>query len=127
MFAVAAAAGIGYAVADLMPWSMLGEVIDEDELETGQRREGVYAGLFTFVRKLGGASGVALAGLVLDISGFTDRSEPGEGTLLAIRALTGAAPALFLALAAALALFYPLTRARHDAIVAGLQSRQRAD
>ncbi|MEE8557904.1 MAG: MFS transporter [Myxococcota bacterium] len=124
MFAVAAAAGIGYAVADLMPWSMLGEVIDEDELETGQRREGVYAGLFTFVRKLGGASGVALAGVVLDLSGFTAGSEPGEGALLAIRALTGGAPALFLALAAVIALSYPLTRVRHDAIVSGLRSRR---
>ena len=48
---------------------MLGDVIDEDELASGERREAVYAGSFTFVRKLGGASGVAVAGVVLQLAG----------------------------------------------------------
>jgi Na+/melibiose symporter-like transporter len=61
MFVVGALAGVGYGITDLIPWSMLGDVIDEDELATGERREGIYAGSFTFVRKLGGATGVALA------------------------------------------------------------------
>ncbi len=40
-------AGIGVATAYLVPWAMLPDVIELDELETGQRREGVYYG---FVR-----------------------------------------------------------------------------
>ena len=52
--------GVGYAIVDLMPWSMVGEVIDEDELRRGERREGVYNGVFTFLRKLGGAVAVAI-------------------------------------------------------------------
>jgi len=35
-----ALAGIGYGVTDMMPWSMRGDAIDEDELATGERREG---------------------------------------------------------------------------------------
>ncbi|MFN8644130.1 MAG: MFS transporter, partial [Candidatus Binatia bacterium] len=57
----AAVTGIGYAAVDLMPWAMLGEVIDEDDLLTGERREGVYNGIFTFLRKLAGAAAVFLA------------------------------------------------------------------
>ena len=34
----------------------------KDDIETGERREGVYNGFFTFLRKLAGAIGVALAG-----------------------------------------------------------------
>jgi sugar (glycoside-pentoside-hexuronide) transporter len=75
-------AGIGYGMVDPMPWSMLGDVIDEDELVSGERREGVYAGFFTFVRKLGGASGVAVAGVVLQLAGF----ERGGGAQSADRA-----------------------------------------
>lgn len=117
LFALAALAGIGYAAADVMPWSMLGDVVDEDELLTGERREGLYAGFFTFLRKLGGAGGVALAGLALDASGF----EPGgteqpASALLTIRALTGIAPAVFLALGILFALRYPLTRAAHHEV-----------
>ena len=77
LFAVTGLAAIGYAVADLMPWSMLGEVIDEDELATGERREGVYVGFFMFLRKLGGGIGVAGIGFALDLCGF-DGSLPRE-------------------------------------------------
>ncbi len=123
IFAVAAAAGIGYAVADLMPWAMLGDVIDEDELESGERREGMYAGFFTFLRKLGGATGVAIAGVVLDLSGFVGGTDQTETTRTAIRGLTALAPALFLALGAWVALGYTLTRSRHDEIRRALDAR----
>ena len=77
LFVVTGLAAIGYAVADLMPWSMLGEVIDEDELATGERREGVYVGFFMFLRKLGGGIGVAGIGFALDLCGF-DGALPRE-------------------------------------------------
>jgi sugar (glycoside-pentoside-hexuronide) transporter len=125
IFALAALAGIGYAMADLMPWSMLGEVIDEDELASGERREGIYNGVFTFVRKLGGASAVLLAGVVLELAGFESKSAPvqAEGALLAIRILTTVVPAFFLALALVQALRYPLGRARHAEILARIEER----
>jgi GPH family glycoside/pentoside/hexuronide:cation symporter len=124
IFVIAGLAGIGYAVADLMPWAMLGDVIDEDELETGERREGIYAGFLTFLRKLGGATGVFIAGVALDLAGFVGGREQSPGTLDSIRGLTSLAPALFLALGAYIAIGYPLTRTRHDAIRKALEGRQ---
>jgi GPH family glycoside/pentoside/hexuronide:cation symporter len=124
VFVAAALAGAGYAAADMIPWSMLGEVVDEDELLTGQRREGVYFGFFTFLRKLGGAGGVALAAFALDLSGFRSGEAQDAATLWTIRALTAVLPALFVGLAAWVALGYPLTRARHAEILAGLQARR---
>jgi Na+/melibiose symporter-like transporter len=121
MFVLAAAAGIGYAMADLMPWSMLGDVIDEDELQTGERREGIYAGSFTFLRKLGGASGVLIAGLVLDLAGHGSAPEPSERAVMSIRGLTAIGPAILLAVAAWIARGYPITRKRHAEILEGLE------
>jgi sugar (glycoside-pentoside-hexuronide) transporter len=126
VFAIAALAGIGYAVADLMPWSMLGDVIDADELHTGERRDGLYAGFFTFLRKLGGATGVALAGLLLQLAGFEKGREQSDTALLAIRLLTGVFPALFLAVAIGVALGYPISRARHREITERLAERRAA-
>jgi sugar (glycoside-pentoside-hexuronide) transporter len=126
MFAVAAAAGCGYIVADLMPWSMLGDVIDADELATGERRDGIYAGLFTFLRKLGGASGVAVAGIVLDVFGFEPGVEQSETVLRAVRYLTVIGPSVFLLIAVYLAASYPLSRARHAQIVRQLKRRAAA-
>ncbi len=117
--------GAGYAVVDLMPWSMVGEVIDEDELETGERREGIYNGVFTFIRKLGGALGVFLVMSLLDLAGFEAGEEQTETARQAIRVLASLSPAVFLLIAVFLAREYPLTRARHEAIRAELEARER--
>lgn len=127
MFAVAGLAAVGYAVADLMPWAMIGDVIDEDELVTGERREGVYVGFFTFLRKLGGATAVALTGVALDWSGFAGdatREMQTQTALDAVRVLTGIAPAVFLALAIWIALGYPLSRAAHQEVLDRIRRRQ---
>ncbi len=107
------------------PWSMLGDVIDEDELATGERREGMYAGFFTFLRKLGGAMGVAVAGFALELSGFLrGAATQSETAILAVRLLTSVGPILFLLLAAWIALRYPLTRRRHGEIAIELARRR---
>jgi sugar (glycoside-pentoside-hexuronide) transporter len=120
IFVGAAIGGVGYAAADMIPWSMLGEVVDEDELRTGHRREGLYFGLFTFLRKLGGAAAVALGLFVLELSGYVANQAQSATTLTTIRALTAVVPGVFVALGAWVALGYPLTRARHDEILGEL-------
>jgi len=121
----------GFAIVDLMPWSMLGEVIDEDELESGERREGLYNGVFSFLRKLGGALGVAVALWILDFAGFRESrggelvAQP-ESARQAIRVLSAFGPAVCLLFGAWLASAYPLTRGRHDEIRARLEARRGA-
>ena len=124
VFVVSMLAGVGYAVADMMPWSMLGETMDDDELRTGERREGLYAGFFTFLRKLGGASAVTVAGVVLELSGFAGGQAQPESALWAIRVLTAIAPAVFLVCGVALAIGYPITRARHKEILQQIAARR---
>jgi GPH family glycoside/pentoside/hexuronide:cation symporter len=114
---------IGYAVVDLMPWSMLGEVVDEDDLITGERREGIYNGFFTFLRKLAGTLAVALALTLLGALGFVRGAEQNDATLTAIRLLTTVGPAAFLLLAVWLARGYPLTREAHAEITRELTER----
>lgn len=126
IFALGSLAGVGYAVADLMPWSMLGDVVDADELRTEERREGIYAGFFTFLRKLAGASAVALAGLALDLAGFEGGTRPSARALETIRWLTGAAPAAFIVLGIVLARGYPLSRERHAEVRRALERRRGA-
>jgi sugar (glycoside-pentoside-hexuronide) transporter len=117
--------GIGFAVVDLMPWSMLGEVVDEDDLRTGERREGIYNGSFMFLRKLGGTIAVALALGLLGLLGFEKGEQQNEQTLIAIRLLTSVVPAFFLLLSIWLARGYPLTRNVHAKIVDRLETRNR--
>lgn len=126
IFGLGVLAGIGYAVADLMPWSMLGDVVDADELRTEERREGIYAGFFTFLRKLAGATAVALAGLALELAGYEGGKGQSATALEAIRWLTGAAPALFIVLGIVLARGYPMSRERHAEVRRALERRRGA-
>jgi sugar (glycoside-pentoside-hexuronide) transporter len=123
VFAYVPLVGLGFAAVDLMPWAMLGEVIDEDELESGERREGLYNGMFTFLRKLGGATAVFLVLGILDLLGYRKGAEQTETARQAIRWMTGVGPAVFLAVGATLARGFPLTRARHREIVQRLGRR----
>jgi GPH family glycoside/pentoside/hexuronide:cation symporter len=127
VFALAAAGALGFAVIDMVPWSMIGDVVDEDELASGERREGLYLGCFTFLRKLGGATGVFLSGVVLEIAGYRGNLAPGvaqsEPAIAAIRALCSLGPAAFLALAIVATRGYALTRSRHADILRQLAGR----
>jgi sugar (glycoside-pentoside-hexuronide) transporter len=124
LIGIAPLGGVGFAVVDLMAWSMLGEVVDEDDLASGERREGIYNGAFMFVRKLGGSLAVALAMGILGLLGFQQDQEQSQTVQTAIRLLTSVAPALFLALALVFAAGYPLSRARHEEIVEALDRRE---
>jgi sugar (glycoside-pentoside-hexuronide) transporter len=117
-------AGIGYSAADMIPWSMVADVADEDEIFSGERREGLYVGVFTFLRKLSGAVGVALAFLALDFVGFEPGVENSESVLWVIRGATALLPVLFVIASAWAARSYPLGARRHQEILEELERRK---
>lgn len=130
LFGLAVLAGAGASVAYLIPWSMLPDVVDVDELNTGQRREGVYYGFFVFLQKLGISLGLALSNLVFDAAGYIN-AVPGEafplqpdGVKLALRLFVSFVPAVILVLSFPIVYKYPITRSRHAEIRAELAARK---
>ena len=119
-------AGIGYSAADMIPWSMVADVADEDELASGERCEGLYVGVFTFLRKIAGAIGVAGAFLALDFAGFRPGEKNDETVVQALRAMTALVPSLFVILSALVAGGYALGRDRHREILRELEGRRAA-
>ena len=64
---VCAVIGFGTSAAALIPYTILPNVIDVDELMTGEQRSGIYSGAMTFTRKMvQGAIAMPLVGLLLD-------------------------------------------------------------
>lgn len=62
--------GAGYAGLWLMIPSMQVDVVDYDELKTGERREGSYASIFSWVLKLSFVIGFLVSGPLIELTGF---------------------------------------------------------
>jgi GPH family glycoside/pentoside/hexuronide:cation symporter len=122
-------AGIGVSVAYLLPWSMLPDVVEYDELQTGQRREGVYYGLFVFLQKLGLSLGLALSNFILEAAGYINPDVAGEAVaqpdsvLFVLRLFVSFIPAFLLLLSLPIAVSYPITPAKFAEIREQLASK----
>lgn len=130
MYFLAVFAGIGVSVAYLVPWSLIPDVIELDELNTGQRREGVFYGFMVLLQKLGLALGLFLVGIMLQTAGFIEAG-PGEALPIqpasaveAIRIAVGPLPAISLVLGLVLVFFYPITKEVHAEIMLKLSERK---
>jgi GPH family glycoside/pentoside/hexuronide:cation symporter len=133
LYMLAAMAGVGVATAYLVPWSMLPDVIELDELKTGQRREGVFYAFMVLLQKIGLAAALFLVGQALGAAGFIEKAanqptlpQQPESALLAIRVAIGPLPTVALIFGLILAYFYPLTREVHAEILLKLRERRQS-
>ncbi|HNO06162.1 MAG TPA: MFS transporter, partial [Flavobacteriales bacterium] len=60
-YLLAALSGSGIATAYVLPWAMIPDIIEHDQVQTGQRREGSYYAFASFFQKL--ATALALWGM----------------------------------------------------------------
>lgn len=131
MYLLAVMAGMGVSTAYLVPWSMMPDVIELDELNTGQRREGIFYGFMVLLQKFGLAFGLFLVGIALQASGFKE-ALPGQSilpdqpdsALQAIRIVVAPLPAIALIIGVILTYFYPITQAKHAEILLKLSERR---
>ena len=63
-------AGLGRGALNYIPWATYNYMADVDEIVTGRRREGAFAGVMTFVRKATQAVAVAGVGFFMEAGGF---------------------------------------------------------
>lgn len=70
VLAIGAVVGFGLSGCVMTPYNMLAFVVDADQMITTKRREGIYAGMMTFLRKIAQALALFLVGLGLDYVGY---------------------------------------------------------
>jgi len=118
-FATACGQTLGYAIK--------GDVIDYDEYETGERKEGTYLAAWNLAAKLGTGLMIALSGWALEGAGFVANQPQSELTLWTIKGMTGGAPFLCLLIGMVIFSRFSLDAAQAAEIRAAIASRRSAD
>jgi GPH family glycoside/pentoside/hexuronide:cation symporter len=126
IYVVAAIAGMGFSSQWVFPWSMLPDVVEYDEKMTGERREGIYYGLWAFLSKFTGALGVAVSGWALDLYGYVPNVEQTTHALFGIRLFFSMVPAVVILISLPFLIWYPVTRKSHTELVRELAERKAA-
>lgn len=119
---LAVLAGFGVSTAYVIPWAMVPDIIEYDELRTGQRREGSYYAFASFFQKLATGFAIWAMGMALDWTGYitpelgSELPVQPESAISAIRIFTSFLPGLLLVGAILCAYYYPISREKHKEI-----------
>ena len=118
--------GIGFAALWVLMSSMMADVCDEDELHTGERREGAYSAIFWWIVKLGLSASLALSGLLLNATGFNEDlgADQTTHTFLLMRICDIVFPVGFIALSIYFIHKFPLTEERSYEVKAQLEAKR---
>jgi oligogalacturonide transporter len=131
--------GLATSGVVVMIYAIFPDIPDIDELHSGERREGTYSGLFTFMRKLSSAIGLFIISNLIQVAGYQPPTESivnGVATvvehaqsdqfILYLRLIFFVVPVVFLVFCLIGARLYRLTPELHDRLRVYLGKRRRA-
>jgi Na+/melibiose symporter-like transporter len=127
--------GISVTIYAIFP-----DIPDIDELQSGERREGIYSAMFTFVRKLSSALAIFLVAQVIGFAGYIPpaavvvegatrlvEQPQSAGFVRALRLMFALLPLLMVSIALAFAFHYPLSSEVHVRLKRVLARRRSGD
>ena len=109
--------------------SMMADLVEQSEVKTGKRAEGVFFAAGTFIRKCGEGFGIVAAGFVLSGIGFAAGAQQGEvsdETVWLLGATYVPLVWLLFALVIAIITFYDVDRGKHEKALRDLAQRDQA-
>ena len=119
--------GIGFGATLAIPSAIQADVIDYDELLTGDRREGQYIGLWSIAKKLAAAAGIGIGLPVLGLAGYVPNAAQPESVLTALKVLYALVPSLCNIAAFFIALAYPISGGVHRKIRQAIEHRKNGE
>lgn len=103
-----------WVAVKIMLASMMADICDDDELRHGQRREGLFGAVFSWLEKMIVSAAYLGTGLALGVVGFevARGAAQSEATFTGMRLFLAGAPGITAALAIVALIFYPIDAAR---------------
>ena len=116
----------GFSALWTLTASMLADVCDLHELQTGNRNEGALNAMYAWLLKVGTTIAFALSGVLLNLTGFDQAlgANQSPDTILSMRLIDIAVPAVAVLAAIVLAWIYPISEDRAYQIREELEKRR---
>ena len=127
LVAFSAASYCTAAILNISVMSMLADIADQHELDTGLRKEGIFYSARTFFSKATSALGHMVGGIAIDVIGFPAGAKPGtvdEGVLFQLGMIDGPIAAVPALIAIVFYSRYAIDRQRHAEIQQALKDRR---
>jgi len=120
--------GVGSGIANVISPSVQADVVDFDELRSGERKEGAYTSVWNFVRKAGTGVAAGVGGLALGMSGYDGALEvQPESVVDTIRLGVSVIPAAVYGLGILVFSGFSLNEAEHGEVMAEIRARGRSE
>jgi len=116
MMAITVVFGLMNGCSAVVAPSLQADIIDWDEAETGERKEGTYFAAWNFVQKSASGLAVLISGAMLSLTGFEPNIEQSDTALFGIRLLAGGFPVVFFALSLVLIARFSIDETAHKAL-----------
>jgi GPH family glycoside/pentoside/hexuronide:cation symporter len=106
--------------------SMTGDIVEHDELHSGERHEGAFASIFSWIVKMTISIGMVLPGPLMELAGFDAKLGANQtaAALDGMRLILALAPALIMLPALFIFRGYPLSAKRMAEIRCELEARR---
>ncbi len=116
--AVVVVAGLGRGALNYIPWSVYNYMPDVDEIVTGRRREGAFAGVMTFVRKVMQSAAIFLATQILNLAGLVPKTMNQPASVVTtVVAVVAIGPLLIMAFGFLVSLRFRLNSETHAVLM----------
>ncbi len=116
-FATMVAVSVGFGLLNgcgaVVGPSLKADVVDWDEGETGERKEGSYFAAWNFVQKGAGGIAIWVIGVTLSMTGFVPNVTQSEETIFGIMLIASIAPCLLHVLALFMMMRFSLSEEEH--------------
>jgi sugar (glycoside-pentoside-hexuronide) transporter len=106
----------------MMPVALMPDIVEWDELQTHQRREGTYMGIWIFCYKLGLGLSFLAVGISLEFIGYDSQHLTTE-IIDKLRRNFVILPTIIIGIAVLLFSFFPISKAKHEEILKQLNER----
>lgn len=117
IYVMAFMVGAGMAGVQGLAFAIWPDLIEWDERITGQRREGSYAAMRTFVTKLSLGGGLLAVGYMLTAIGYQEGKQPSPETVTGLRMSFAVLPASLLVAGAIALQWFPITEESHQQLL----------